>query len=231
MDVPDDFQSYEDTNGKDLLCIAKTGHLVDAQGTNHQPINSVSNGAEMSIVKAQTSEVSTAMHQYAYVRKGKTTLSFGQLEVGRQTEHDRTVKVCGEQSISTLDGNSILLNVHYGLPDMAIMPQTNKEHDKLPHATQTADVEWDPSILDCEWKDGKSSGTASVHMMYSQELHDNLVKTSALCKRNPYMEANLAKLLSFSTAPMFKPTIEDKKELLFRLTYLLVKFRFIYIYF
>ncbi len=38
---------------------------------------------------------------------------------------------------------------------MSIRPFTNKEWDDLPHVIMTADVEWDPTIIDCKIEDGE----------------------------------------------------------------------------
>src|SRR5687767_4043023 len=38
---------------------------------------------------------------------------------------------------------------------VSIRPYTNKEWDKLSHVILTADVDWDPSILDHELEDGE----------------------------------------------------------------------------
>jgi hypothetical protein len=93
------------------------------------------------------------MHQYAYIGKGKTIHSCTQLEAHKQTVHDRSKKVGGKQHIETLDGYIIPLNIRQGLPYMTIRPYTDKEWETLPHVILTADVDWDPSILDFEQED------------------------------------------------------------------------------
>ena len=95
------------------------------------------------------------MHQYAYTGKGKSIHSCAQLEAHKQTVHDKSIKVGGKQQIETLDGYIILLNIRSGLPYLSIRPYTNKEWEDLPHVILTADVDWYPSILDCELEDGE----------------------------------------------------------------------------
>jgi hypothetical protein len=69
--------------------------------------------------------------------------------------HDKLIKVGGKQCIETLDGYVIPLNICSGLPYVSIQPYTNTEWDELPHVILTADVDWDPTIIDCELEDGE----------------------------------------------------------------------------
>ena len=95
------------------------------------------------------------MHQYAYIGKGMSIHSCVQLEAHKQTVDDKSSKVGGTQHIETLDGYVIPLNIWSGLPYMSICPYTNQEWDDLPHVILTADIDWDPTILDCELEDGE----------------------------------------------------------------------------
>ncbi len=38
---------------------------------------------------------------------------------------------------------------------MSIRPYTDREWDTLPHVILTADIDWDPTIIDCELEDGE----------------------------------------------------------------------------
>ena len=95
------------------------------------------------------------MHQYAYTGKGKSIHSCAQLESHKQTVHDKSMKVGGKQRIETLDGYVIPLNIQSELPYLSIRPYTKKEWDDLPHVILTADVDWDPTVLDCKQEDGE----------------------------------------------------------------------------
>src|SRR5688572_19799891 len=81
--------------------------------------------------------------------------SCAQMEAHKQTVHDKSTKVGGKQRIETLDGYIIPLNIRSGLLYMSIRPFTNKEWDGLPHDIMTADVDWDPTNIDCEIEDGE----------------------------------------------------------------------------
>ena len=107
------------------------------------------------MVSTQKDKVIAIMHQYAYVGKGKTIHSCGQLEAHKQVVHDKSIKVGGLQCIQTLDGYFIPLNICQGLPYMTIRPYTDQEWETLPHVILTADLDWDPPILDHEQEENE----------------------------------------------------------------------------
>jgi len=54
----------------------------------------------------------------------------------------------GLQRILTNNGYVIPINIHDGLPYVALCPFTDEEWDTLPHVVLTGDADWDPSVLD-----------------------------------------------------------------------------------
>ena len=140
-----------------MMCriIAKTGRQVDIQGIDNHCINDIPIVTAGGVINTQKGEVIAIMHQYAYVGKGKTIHSSGQLEAHKQGVHDKSIKVGGKQRIETLDGYIIPLNIRQGLPYMSIRPYTDAEWDNLPHVILTADIDWNPSILDHEQEDNE----------------------------------------------------------------------------
>ena len=54
-----------------------------------------------------------------------------------------------------IDGYVIPLNIQSGLPYMSIQPYTDTEWDSLPHVILTADMDWDPAVIDHELEDGE----------------------------------------------------------------------------
>src|SRR5687768_3205790 len=141
--------------GEDVKIIAKTGRKVDIQGIDNHCINDIPIVTAGGVVNTQRGEVIAIMHQHAYVGKGKTIHSCGQLEAHKQDVHDKSIKIGGKQRIVTLDGYIIPLNIRNGLPFMTIRPYTDAEWKRLPQVILTADVDWDPSILDCKQEDNE----------------------------------------------------------------------------
>ena len=134
-----------------MCIIAKTNRSVNIQGIDNHRINAIPIVTAGGVINTQKGPVIAIMHQYAYTGKGKSIHSCAQMEAHKQTVHDKS----GKQRIETLDGYVIPLNIRSGLPYMSIRPYTNKEWDILPHVILTADVDWDPTIIDCEIEDGE----------------------------------------------------------------------------
>ena len=65
-------------------------------------------------VKSNKGPIILIMHQYAYLGKGKTIHSSGQIEYYKNAVDDKTSNVGGKQCIVTLDG-VIPLNIRNGL--------------------------------------------------------------------------------------------------------------------
>ena len=141
--------------GDDVHVIARTGREVDIQGIDNHRMTNIAIVTAGGVINTQKGPVIGILHQFAYTGKGKTILSCVQLEAFKQVVHDKALKVGGKQRIETLDGFIIPLNIHNGLPYMNIRPYSDREWEELPHITLTADVDWDPSIIDCEQEDNE----------------------------------------------------------------------------
>ena len=67
----------------------------------------------------------------------------------------QSIKFDGTQSITTLDGYVIPLNIQSGLPYMTMRPYTDHEWEMLPHVILSADTDWNPSVLDYDFEDNE----------------------------------------------------------------------------
>jgi len=61
---------------------------------------------------------------------------------------EKSVKVGGQQHLTTNDGYIFPINIWCGLPYLDMRPYTDQEWEELPHVIITHDAGWDPSILD-----------------------------------------------------------------------------------
>jgi hypothetical protein len=50
------------------------------------------------------------------------------------------------------------VSIQDGLTRLKIRPYTDQEFDTLPHVIMTSEFEWDPSVLDHEFKEDESWG-------------------------------------------------------------------------
>jgi hypothetical protein len=93
------------------------------------------------------------MHQYALLNKGSTIHSPCQFEWYKNYVNEKSIHVPGGlQRIQTLDGYIIPLTIKDGLACLSIHPYTDHEWDNLPHVILTSELEWDPSVLDHDFK-------------------------------------------------------------------------------
>ena len=139
--------------GSDICVIAKTNRRVDIQGIDNHRMIDIPIVTAGGIVNTQKGEVINILHQYAYTGKGKTIHSSRQTEAFKQLVYDKSVKVGGKQRVETVNGYIIPLNFRNGLPYITMRPYKDSEWEALPHVTFTADVSWDPTILDHEMED------------------------------------------------------------------------------
>jgi hypothetical protein len=99
------------------------------------------------------------MHQYALQNKGYTIHSPCQFGWYKNGVNDKSIHVPGGlQCIQTLDGYIIPLSINDCLAPLAIWPCTDHEWDNLPHVILTSELEWDPSVLDHEYKEDEQWG-------------------------------------------------------------------------
>ena len=85
---------------------------------------------------------------YAYLGKGSSIHSSGQLEWFKTNVDEKSVTVGGTQLITTLDGYSVPLLHKDGLAySTSLGRPTDQDMDTYPHVFFTSPDEWDPSVL------------------------------------------------------------------------------------
>ena len=88
-------------------------------------------------------------NEYAYLGKGSSIHSSGQLEWFKPLVDEKSIKVGGTQLITTLDGYSVPLLIRDGLAYATSLGRpTDQDMDTYPHVFFTSPDEWDPSVLD-----------------------------------------------------------------------------------
>ena len=88
-------------------------------------------------------------NEYAYLGKGSSIHSSGQLEWFKTLVDEKSIKVGGTQLITTLDGYSVPLLIRDGLAYATSLGRpTDQDMDTYPHVFFTSPDEWDPSVLD-----------------------------------------------------------------------------------
>ena len=88
-------------------------------------------------------------NEYAYLGKGSSIHSSGQLEWFKTNVDEKSIKMGGTQLITTLDGYSVPLLIKDGLAYATSLGKPpDQDMDTYPHVFFTSPDEWDPSVLD-----------------------------------------------------------------------------------
>ena len=150
--------------GNDVRIIATTDRSVDVSGIDNHQMTNLRIVTAGGVVPTQLGDVIVILHQYAHMPQGRTIHSSGQLEAYKNEVHDKSMRIKGGlQCIKTPGAYVHPLDMKNGLPYVPIRPFTDDEWEALPHVIWTADVPWDPAMLDNKisnkenWFDGVSN--------------------------------------------------------------------------
>jgi hypothetical protein len=145
--------------GKDVRTIFKTGRTVDIRGIDNHQCTNIDIVTVGGVIQTQKGPIIGIMHQYALLNKGSTIHSPCQFEWYKNDSNDKSINVPGGlQRIQTLDGYIIPHCIKDGLACLSIRPYTDHEWDNLPHVILAYEVEWDPSVLDHDFKEDEQWG-------------------------------------------------------------------------
>jgi hypothetical protein len=139
--------------GTDVRIVFKTNRSVDIRGIDNHQVTDIDIGTVGGVVESQKGPVIAVMHQYALLCKGASIHSPCQFEAYMIDVDDKSVRVGGQQRIKTPDGYIIPLSIKDGLARLDIRPYTDQEWEELPHVFLTSEVDWDPTIMDHEFRD------------------------------------------------------------------------------
>jgi hypothetical protein len=116
--------------GKEM-CVIKTydnGHTVDIEGIDRHCMCQVPLGTAGAIVKTQLGLAIAIVHNYTLIGQGRTIHSVGQIEAYHHCMYNKSIKVGGLQSIHTVDGYILPLNIHMGLLYLSLRPFTDHSY-------------------------------------------------------------------------------------------------------
>ena len=135
--------------GSDMRVIHKTHRKINIQGIDNHEVTGLDVVTAATLLNTSQGKVIGIFNEYAYLGKGSSIHSSGQLEWFKTNVDEKSVEVCGTQLITTLDGYSVPLLIKDGLA-YATSPgrPTDQDMDIYPHVFFTSPDEWDPSVLD-----------------------------------------------------------------------------------
>ena len=135
--------------GSDMRVIYKTHRKINISGIDNHEVTGLDVVTAATLLNTSLGKVIGIFNEYAYLGKGSSIHSSGQLEWFKTLVDEKSIKVGGTQLITTLDGYSIPLLIRDGLAYATSLGRpTDQDMDTYPHVFFTSPDEWDPSVLD-----------------------------------------------------------------------------------
>ena len=141
-----DHGANEGLAGPDMRGIHRTYRKIKIQDIDNHEVADLDVVTTATLLNTSQEKVIGIFNEYAYLWKGSSIHSSGQLEWLQTHVHETSVKVGGTQLINTLDGYSVPLLITDGLAyATSIGRSTDQDMDTYPHVLITSPDEWDPS--------------------------------------------------------------------------------------
>ena len=135
--------------GSDMRVFCKTNRKINISGIDNHEVTGLDVVTAATILNTSLGKVIGILNEYAYLGKGSSIHSSGQLEWFKTNVDEKSIKVGGTQLITTLDGYSVRLLIKDGLAYTTSLGRpTDHDMDTYPHVFFTSPDEWDPSVLD-----------------------------------------------------------------------------------
>ena len=136
--------------GPDMRGIHRTYRKIKIQDIDNHEVAHLDVVTAATLLNTPQGKVTGIFNEYAYLWKGSSIHSSGQLEWLQTHVHETSVKVGGTQLINTLDGYSVPLLIKDGLAYATSLGRlTNLDMDTYPHVFITSPDKWDHSqVLD-----------------------------------------------------------------------------------
>ncbi|KAL7580009.1 hypothetical protein ACA910_004998 [Epithemia clementina (nom. ined.)] len=138
--------------GDDMRILHKTGRKVDISGIDNHEVNNLDIVTCASMFDTNQGRIIGIFHEYAYLGKGQSIHSSGQLEWMGLKVDEHSVLVGGRQRIETLQNHIIPITIKGGLAYIQpVGKPTTTDMDNYPYVFFTNPADWDPALLDYEF--------------------------------------------------------------------------------
>ena len=132
--------------GPDMRGIHRTYRKIKIQDIGNHEVADLDVVTAATLLNTPQGKVTGIFNEYAYLWKGSSIHSSGQLEWLQTNVDETSVKVGGTQLITTLDEYSVPLLIKDGLAYATFLGKsTDQDMDTYPHVFITSPDEWDPS--------------------------------------------------------------------------------------
>ena len=126
--------------------IHRTYRKIKIQDIDNHEVTGLDVVTAATLLNTPQGKVIGIFNEYAYLWKGSSIHSSGQLEWFQTNVDETSVKVGGTQLTTTLDGYSVLLLIKDGFAYATSLGRsTDQDMDTYPHVFITSPDEWDPS--------------------------------------------------------------------------------------
>ena len=141
-----DHGANEGLAGPDMRGIHRTYRKIKILDIDNHEVADLDVVTAATLLNTPQGKVTGIFNEYAYLWKGSSIHSSGQLEWFQTHVHETSVKVGGTQLINTLDGYSVPLLIKDGLAYATSLGRlTNLDMDTYPHVFITSPDKWDHS--------------------------------------------------------------------------------------
>ena len=141
-----DHGANEGLAGPDMRGIHRTYRKIKIQDIDNHEVADIDVVTAATLLNTPQGKVTGIFNEYAYLWKGSSIHSSGQLEWLQTHVRETSVKVGGTQLINTLDGYSVPLLIKDGLAYATSLGRlTNLDMDTYPHVFITSPNKWDHS--------------------------------------------------------------------------------------
>ena len=132
--------------GSDMRGIHRTYRKIKIQDIDNHEVTGLDVVTAATLLNTPQGKVIGIFNEYAYLWKGSSIHSSGQLKWLQTNVDEKSVKVGGTQLITTLDGYSVPLLIKDGLAYATSLGRsTDQDMDTYPHDFITSPDEWDPN--------------------------------------------------------------------------------------
>ena len=141
-----DHGANEGLDGPDMRGIHRTYRKIKIQDIDNLEVADLDVVTAATLLNTSQEKAIGIINEYAYLWKGSSIHSSGQLEWLQTNVDETSVKVGGTQLINTLDGYSVPLLIKDGLAYATSLGRfTDQDMDTYPHVLITSPDEWDHS--------------------------------------------------------------------------------------
>ena len=138
--------------GSDMRVLNHTGCKINIVGTDSHELTGLDVVTAASLLDTNQGKVIGIFKEYAFLGKGSSIHSPGQMECFKTKVDDKSIKVGVKQRLETWEGYAVPIIFKDGLAYIKSLGRPNdQELETYPHVFFTSPDTWEPSLIDHEF--------------------------------------------------------------------------------